>query len=66
MESLAANMETIRDFSDRINDTLADKRQKIKKLSGVHGMLKKLQFLFELPSRLKKCMEMGAHSQAVR
>ena len=66
MESLAENMQRITDFSDTINATLADKRHKIKKLSGVHGMLKKLQFLFELPARLNKCMEMGSYAQAVK
>ena len=29
-------------------------------------LLLQLQFLFELPARLKKCIEMGAYSQAVR
>lgn len=66
MESLAENMQAITDFSDTINATLADKRHRIKKLNGVHGMLKKLQFLFELPARLNKCMEMGSYAQAVR
>lgn len=33
---------------------------------GVHTLLRKLQFLFELPSRLTKCVELGAYGQAVR
>lgn len=33
---------------------------------GVHALLRKLQFLFELPSRLTKCVELGAYGQAVR
>lgn len=32
---------------------------------GVHALLRKLQFLFELPSRLTKCVELGAYRQAV-
>jgi len=40
-------------------------RQQINKLSGVHSLLKKLQFLFELPARLKKCLEMGSYAAAV-
>ncbi|KAK2496600.1 hypothetical protein MC885_004288, partial [Smutsia gigantea] len=32
----------------------------------VHALLRKLQFLFELPSRLTKCVELGAYGQAVR
>jgi len=33
---------------------------------GVHTLLRKLQFLFELPARLNKCLEMQAYAQAVR
>ena len=66
MKSLDENMRAITEFSDTINATLADKRHRIKKLSGVHGMLQKMQFLFELPARLNKCLEMGSHAQAVR
>lgn len=32
----------------------------------MHALLRKLQFLFELPSRLTKCVELGAFGQAVR
>lgn len=34
--------------------------------SGVHTLLRKLQFLFELPARLNKCLELQAYAQAVR
>ncbi|XP_078588251.1 vacuolar protein sorting-associated protein 51 homolog [Branchiostoma floridae x Branchiostoma japonicum] len=66
MDRLATNMESITEFSARISGTLQDRRQQITKLSGVHMLLKKLQFLFELPARLKKCIEMQAYGQAVR
>lgn len=32
---------------------------------GVHALLRKLQFLFELPARLNKCLELQAYAQAV-
>lgn len=35
-------------------------------IPGVHTLLRKLQFLFELPARLNKCLEMQAYAQAVR
>lgn len=35
-------------------------------LTGVHCLLRKLQFLFELPARLNKCLELQAYAQAVR
>lgn len=34
-------------------------------IPGVHTLLRKLQFLFELPARLNKCLEMQAYAQAV-
>lgn len=66
MDHLATNMSAITEFSSCISDTLYERRQHISKLSQEHAMLKKLQFLFELPSRLKKCIELEAYSQAVR
>lgn len=35
-------------------------------ISGVHSLLRKLQFLFELPARLNKCLELQAYAQAVK
>lgn len=35
-------------------------------IPGVHTLLRKLQFLFELPARLNKCLELQAYAQAVR
>ncbi|XP_067656588.1 vacuolar protein sorting-associated protein 51 homolog [Haliotis asinina] len=66
MDHLATNMSAITEFSANISNTLQDRRQQITKLAGVHSLLKKLQFLFELPARLKKCIELKAYSQAVR
>lgn len=66
MDCLASNMAAITEFSARISHTLQDQHQQITKLSGVHTLLRKLQFLFELPARLSKCVELGAYGQAVR
>ncbi|XP_053305393.1 vacuolar protein sorting-associated protein 51 homolog isoform X2 [Spea bombifrons] len=65
MDGLAANMAVITEFSACISSTLQERHQHITKLSGVHTLLRKLQFLFELPARLKKCIELGAYAQAV-
>lgn len=65
MDCLSANMAAITEFSARISGTLQDQHVQITKLSGVHTLLRKLQFLFELPARLNKCLEMQAYSQAV-
>ena len=41
----------------QITDTLKDRRAKIGELSTTHALLKKLQFLFELPAKLNECIE---------
>ncbi|KAJ7307501.1 hypothetical protein JRQ81_009524 [Phrynocephalus forsythii] len=66
MDCLAANMAVITEFSASISSTLQDQHEQITKLSGVHSLLRKLQFLFELPARLTKCVELEAYVQAVR
>ncbi|CAI8052278.1 Vacuolar protein sorting-associated protein 51 homolog [Geodia barretti] len=66
MTHLGSRMEDITTASGSINRALADRKREIVKLCGVHHLLKKLQFLFELPSRLNKCMEMGFYAQAVK
>uniref|UniRef100_A0A8C2WKN2 Vacuolar protein sorting-associated protein 51 homolog n=1 Tax=Cyclopterus lumpus TaxID=8103 RepID=A0A8C2WKN2_CYCLU len=66
MDGLSANMAAITEFSACISGTLQDQHAQITKLSGVHTLLRKLQFLFELPARLNKCLEMQAYAQAVR
>lgn len=57
MDLLASNMASITSFSDQINSTLHNTREKISKLSGVHTLLQRLQFLFQLPATLKARME---------
>ncbi|XP_076345571.1 vacuolar protein sorting 51 isoform X2 [Tachypleus tridentatus] len=66
MDGLASNMATITDFSGKISDTLQSRRDQITKLTGVHLLLRKLQFLFELPPRLKSYIEDDEYVQAAR
>ncbi|KFM62792.1 Protein fat-free-like protein, partial [Stegodyphus mimosarum] len=66
MDCLSSNMSIITEFSGNISSTLQGRRQQISKLTGVHTLLKKLQFLFELPPCLKTCIENGSYGQAVR
>lgn len=65
MDCLSTNMSAITEFSAKISGTLQDQHTQITKLSGVHTLLRKLQFLFELPARLNKCLELQAYAQAV-
>lgn len=53
MDLLAKNMDSITSSSEQISSTLHETRQQIAKLSSVHTLLKKLQFLFKLPGNLK-------------
>ncbi|XP_018567951.1 vacuolar protein sorting-associated protein 51 homolog [Anoplophora glabripennis] len=66
MDLLASNMASITSFSDQINSTLHDTREKISKLSGVHTLLQRLQFLFKLPATLKSRMEEKNYIQATQ
>ncbi|KAJ3588602.1 hypothetical protein NHX12_009456 [Muraenolepis orangiensis] len=65
MDCLSTNMAAITEFSASISGTLQDQHTQITKLSGVHALLRKLQFLFELPARLNKCVELQAYGTAV-
>lgn len=65
MDSLTTNMDNITKFSDQISSTLQDTRQQISRLSSVHALLKRLQFLFKLPSNLKDRMNEGNYAQVI-
>lgn len=56
-------MDSISSFSTDISVNLSDSRQKITKLSSVHSLLTKLQTLFELPTLLRKAIQMEAYPQ---
>jgi len=62
---LASAIGNINDSSDVINTGLADRRTKIEELNRTRGLLKKLQFIFELPTRIQKCVEQNRWTEAV-
>ncbi|KAK2575387.1 hypothetical protein KPH14_001051 [Odynerus spinipes] len=66
MDLLAKNMDSITSFSEQISSTLQGTRQQIARLSSVHTLLKKLQFLFKLPGNLKERMNEENYAQAVQ
>ncbi|PRP80416.1 hypothetical protein PROFUN_11962 [Planoprotostelium fungivorum] len=66
MRRLSGTMDMISLNSDRINGTLSNRREKIMQLGGVHNLLNKLQFLVDLPHRLRKCIQVEAYNQAVQ
>lgn len=63
MNLLADNMNSITSFTEKISNTLQDSRTQISRLSSIHSLLKRLQFLFKLPNKLKTQMEEGSYSQ---
>lgn len=65
MDSLATNMDSITSFSEQISSTLQGTRQQIARLSSVHALLKRLQFIFKLPSNLKDRMNEGNYAQVL-
>ena len=66
MSKLLANMNNIATNCSVIETRFKPNRSEIEKLVGVRGLLKKLEFLFELPTRLRKNIELGAYDRAVK
>jgi len=65
MEQLAGSMTNITTFSSQISDRLRGGRQEVARLSTAHATLQKLQFVLELPEKLKQNIEEGRQGQAV-
>ncbi|XP_014218165.1 vacuolar protein sorting-associated protein 51 homolog isoform X2 [Copidosoma floridanum] len=66
MDMLAKNMDSITSSSEQISNTLQGTRHQIIRLSSAHSLLKKLQFLFKLPTNLKDKITEENYSQAVQ
>ncbi|TPX57633.1 hypothetical protein PhCBS80983_g03697 [Powellomyces hirtus] len=66
MELLSQSMTKINNSSGAINRDLTSERTKLHQLNSVDNLLKKLHFVFELPSRLRECVDKGQYIQAVR
>ncbi|RIA83584.1 hypothetical protein C1645_785985 [Glomus cerebriforme] len=66
MDQLSQSINNISNVTSSVNSALGLKRDKIRQLTGVHDLLKKIQFIFELPTRLKHCLDQESYAQAVR
>ncbi|CAG8452606.1 7308_t:CDS:10 [Scutellospora calospora] len=66
MDQLSKSISNISNVTSSVNTALGPKREKIRQLTGVHDLLKKIQFIFELPTRLKSCLDQKSYAQAVR
>jgi hypothetical protein len=66
MDTLRTMVEKTGTTSSRLNTSLASNRSRIEQLVGVRGLIGKLEFLFQLPARLRSCLELGTYQQAVK
>jgi hypothetical protein len=65
MTHLISTMSTINTNSHQIHLTLDNRRREIRKLTSIHLLLQKLQYLFQLPSKLKEYADDNQYNLAV-
>ncbi|CAH1761366.1 3186_t:CDS:10 [Entrophospora sp. SA101] len=65
IKQLSSNMSNITNICDSLNSSLSSRRDRMIQLTRVHDLLKKVQFVFELPTRLNQCLNQKSYSKAV-
>ncbi|MFQ6670052.1 hypothetical protein Gotur_035088 [Gossypium turneri] len=66
MEQLLDKIMSVQSRSDRVNTSLFEKREHIEKLHRTRNLLRKVQFIYDLPARLAKCIKSEAYADAVK
>ncbi|KAK9055862.1 hypothetical protein SSX86_026949 [Deinandra increscens subsp. villosa] len=66
MEQLLDKIMSVQSRSDGVNTVLFEKREHIEKLHRTRNLLRKVQFIYDLPTTLQKCIKSEAYSDAVR
>ncbi|XP_058187975.1 vacuolar protein sorting-associated protein 51 homolog isoform X1 [Rhododendron vialii] len=66
MEQLLEKIISVQSRSDGVNTSLFEKREHIEKLHRTRNLLRKVQFIYDLPSRLGKCIKSEAYADAVK
>lgn len=66
MEQLLEKIMSVQSRSDGVNTSLFEKREHIEKLHRTRNLLHKIQFIYDLPARLEKCIKSEAYSEAVK
>jgi len=66
MKALLAEVNKVASTCDEVEMKLAPNRASVENLVGRSRLLHKLEFLFEMPGRLKRSVEIGALPQAVQ
>ncbi|KAJ3233502.1 Vacuolar protein sorting-associated protein 51 [Chytriomyces hyalinus] len=66
MQLFSAKMNSISEKSREIHGFFGEKRSKIRQLTGVHSLLNKLHFVFDLPQKLSKSLQQKDYKAAVQ
>ncbi|KAJ3117038.1 Vacuolar protein sorting-associated protein 51 [Phlyctochytrium bullatum] len=66
MGDLERKMNALVESNNKLNDMLNPNRTKLQKLHSVNALLRKLNFVFELPAKLEAAFSCGHFKQAVR
>ncbi|CAN6469088.1 unnamed protein product [Victoria cruziana] len=66
MEKLLEKIMSVQAESDRVNTSLFEKRGHIEKLNRTRNLLRQVQFIYDLPTQLTKCIKTEAYGDAVR
>ncbi|CAH2072039.1 unnamed protein product [Thlaspi arvense] len=66
MDQLLQKIMSVQSRSDGVNTSLFEKRQHIENLHRTRNLLRKVQFIYDLPARLQKCIKSEAYGDAVR
>ncbi|PSS14726.1 Vacuolar protein sorting-associated protein [Actinidia chinensis var. chinensis] len=66
MEQLLEKIMYVQSRSDGVNTSLFEQREHIEKLHRTRNLLRKVQFIYDLPSRLGKCIKSESYADAVR
>ncbi|XP_074358537.1 vacuolar protein sorting-associated protein 51 homolog [Apium graveolens] len=66
MEHLLEKILCVQSKSDGVNNSLYGKRDHIEKMHRTRNLLRKVQFIYDLPTRLGKCIKSEAYADAVK
>ncbi|XP_022770837.1 vacuolar protein sorting-associated protein 51 homolog isoform X3 [Durio zibethinus] len=66
MGQLLDKIMSVQSRSDGVNTSLFEKREHIEKLHRTRNLLRKVQFIYDLPARLGKCIKSEAYADAVK
>ncbi|CAI5458062.1 unnamed protein product, partial [Closterium sp. Yama58-4] len=66
MEQLLRTVTTVQEQSTAINSNLSERRERIEQLNGTRSLLRKAQFIFDLPKRLRTYSKNHQYRAAVK